>query len=79
MSESPFALDSSAGADHFESVLVDYEPTANWGNWVSAAGLTGGRLNRFNIVKQSNDYDKEGKYIRHWVSELEKVRHRWGR
>jgi hypothetical protein len=63
-----------AGADHFESLLVDYEPTANWGNWVSAAGLTGGRLNRFNIVKQSNDYDREGEYIRHWIPELAKVR-----
>lgn len=67
-----------AGADHFESLLIDYEPTANWGNWVAAAGLTGGRLNRFNIVKQSNDYDKEGEYIRHWIPELAKVRNRRG-
>jgi hypothetical protein len=27
---------------------------SNWGNWVSAAGLTGGRVNKFNITKQSN-------------------------
>jgi hypothetical protein len=27
------------------------------GNWVAAAGMTGGRLNQFNIVKQSRDYD----------------------
>ena len=41
------------GADWFESVLVDYDVCSNWGNWVSAAGLTGGRINHFNITKQS--------------------------
>ena len=29
------------GADWFESALVDYDVCSNWGNWVSAAGLTG--------------------------------------
>lgn len=35
--------------------------------------MTGGRLNRFNIVKQSKDYDKEGDYVRYWVPELKDV------
>ena len=26
---------------------------SNWGNWVAAAGLTGGRVNKFNVTKQS--------------------------
>jgi deoxyribodipyrimidine photo-lyase len=51
------ALDMShdwrAGADWFESVLTDYDVCSNWGNWVAAAGLTGGRINKFNITKQS--------------------------
>jgi deoxyribodipyrimidine photo-lyase len=34
-------------------VLVDYDVCSNWGNWVAAAGLTGGRINHFNITKQS--------------------------
>jgi len=67
------AHDWRAGADYFESLLVDYDVTSNWGNWVAAAGLTGGRVNKFNIVKQSNDYDKDGKYLRTWIPELEKV------
>lgn len=33
---------------------------SNWGNWVAAAGLTGGRINHFNITKQSKDYDPDG-------------------
>jgi deoxyribodipyrimidine photo-lyase len=42
-------------------------------NWCMAAGMTGGRLNRFNIVKQSNDYDQNGEYVRHWLPELKDV------
>jgi len=26
---------------------------SNWGNWCAAAGMTGGRVNKFNITKQS--------------------------
>ena len=58
------------GADHFETTLLDHDVYANWGNWCQAAGMTGGRVNRFNIVKQSKDYDKEGDYVRHWCPEL---------
>ena len=33
-------VDWRQGADYFESVLVDYDVCSNWGNWLSAAGLT---------------------------------------
>ena len=58
------------GADYFESVLLDYDVHSNWGNWCAGAGMTGGRLNRFNIVKQSKDYDQHGEYVKHWLPEL---------
>lgn len=41
-------------ASRFEHALLDYDVASNWGNWVAAAGLTGGRVNRFNITKQSH-------------------------
>jgi len=63
-------LDWRLGADHFESLLVDYDVCSNWGNWVAAAGLTGGRVNKFNMIKQSKDYDPKGEYVRMWVPEL---------
>eukprot|EP01004_Peranema_trichophorum_P002961 NODE_1981_length_1729_cov_39.123910_g1689_i0.p1 GENE.NODE_1981_length_1729_cov_39.123910_g1689_i0~~NODE_1981_length_1729_cov_39.123910_g1689_i0.p1 ORF type:complete len:513 (+),score=56.38 NODE_1981_length_1729_cov_39.123910_g1689_i0:49-1587(+) len=66
-------LDWRRGADYFESLLLDYDVCSNWGNWVAAAGLTGGRVNLFNITKQSHDYDPKGDYIKHWVPELSKV------
>ena len=61
------------GAEYFENNLIDYDVYSNWGNWCSGAGMTGGRLNRFNIVKQSKDYDQHGEYVRYWLPELKNV------
>jgi deoxyribodipyrimidine photo-lyase len=61
------------GADYFETVLLDYDVHSNWGNWCSGAAMTGGRLNKFNIVKQSKDYDQHGEYLRLWLPELKNV------
>lgn len=66
-------VDWRIGADHFESLLLDHDVYSNYGNWNAAAGLTGGRVNRFNILKQSKDYDARGDYVRHWIPELAKV------
>lgn len=66
-------VDWRLGAEHFESLLLDHDVCSNWGNWVAAAGLTGNRVNRFNIVKQSRDYDPSGDYVRHWLPELKDV------
>lgn len=66
-------MDWRYGGDHFEETLLDYDCPSNWGNWCSGAGMTGGRLNRFNIVKQSKDYDFGGDYVRLWCPELEDV------
>lgn len=63
-------LDWRLGAEYFEHILADYDVASNWGSWVAAAGLTGGRLNKFNIVKQSRQYDENGEYIRMWMPEL---------
>ena len=66
-------LDWRCGADHFEAMLLDYDVCSNWGNWVAAAGLTGGRVNRFNILKQSRDYDPDAAYVHLWCPELAEV------
>ncbi|KAJ8603476.1 hypothetical protein CTAYLR_005115 [Chrysophaeum taylorii] len=70
-------VDWRLGAAFFEEHLVDYAPEANWGNCRrlrhAAAGLNGGRLNKFNILKQSKDYDPEGRYVKLWCPELERI------
>mmetsp|Transcript_19302 Transcript_19302/g.58317 ORF Transcript_19302/g.58317 Transcript_19302/m.58317 type:complete len:509 (-) Transcript_19302:411-1937(-) len=71
------ALDVGAdwrqGAEWFQALLVDHDVCSNWGNWVCAAGLGGSRGSRFDVLKQSRDYDPQGEYIYKWVPELGKV------
>ena len=52
-------VDWRLGAEAFEEALNDYDVYSNWGNWLFAAGITGGRVNVFNITKQSRDYDAD--------------------
>jgi deoxyribodipyrimidine photo-lyase len=63
------------GAEWFESLLVDYDVSSNWGNWNYTAGVgndtRGFRF--FNITKQAKDYDPQGDYVKHWLPELANV------
>jgi len=60
------------GAEYFESMLIDYDPCSNYGNWNYIAGVGADpRENRyFNILSQARKYDPEGDYIRHWIPEI---------
>ena len=60
------------GAEYFESLLIDYDPCSNYGNWNYIAGVgTDPRSDRyFNIPIQVKKYDSNGNYIRHWIPEL---------
>lgn len=66
-------IDWRVGADHFESLLLDHDVCSNYGNWNAAAGLFGGRINKFNIPKQSRDYDANGDFVRYWIPEIKNV------
>ena len=77
-------IDWRMGAEWFESVLIDYDVCSNWGNWnyVAGVGNDARGFRYFNIPKQTKDYDPKGKYIKHWLPELEslpgdKVREPW--
>jgi len=65
-------IDWRLGAEYFESVLIDHDPTSNYGNWQYQAGVGldphGDR--HFNVVKQAHDYDAKAEYVLHWVPEL---------
>jgi len=60
------------GAEYFESVLIDYDPCSNYGNWNYIAGVgSDPRENRyFNIMSQARKYDPEGDYVRLWIPEI---------
>jgi len=63
------------GAEYFESLLLDYDPCSNWGNWNYVAGVgSDPREDRyFNILTQARNYDPHGDYVKHWIPELSKV------
>ena len=63
------------GADYFESMLIDYDPCSNWGNWNYIAGVgSDPRENRyFNILKQAKRYDSKGDYVKIWCPELNAI------
>ena len=60
------------GADYFESILIDYDPCSNYGNWNYIAGVgSDPRENRyFNIITQAKRYDPQGTYVKHWLPVL---------
>jgi deoxyribodipyrimidine photo-lyase len=72
---SHLGIDWRLGAEWYESLLVDYDVSSNWGNWQYVAGVGNdpreGRI--FNPVKQALDYDGEGEFVKAWVPELRSV------
>merc|ERR1711939_716125 len=66
-------IDWRIGAEWYESMLVDYDLSSNWGNWQYVAGVGNdprGEARVFNPVKQACDYDPQGEYCKAWVEEL---------
>lgn len=63
------------GAEYFESLLIDYDPASNYGNWNYIAGVgTDPRPDRFfNIVNQARKYDPHADYVSHWIPALCKI------
>ena len=57
------------GAAWFESLLIDYDPASNYGNWMYAAGVGNDPRDRvFNTKRQAAMYDKDGKFQQLWLN-----------
>ena len=63
------------GAEYFESMLLDYDPCSNWGNWNYVAGVgSDPREDRyFNILTQAKNYDPNGDFVKLWCPEFKCV------
>lgn len=67
-------IDWRMGAEYFESLLLDYDPCSNYGNWAYNATVGHDPRNRyFNILNQAERYDKTGEYVRYWLPELKHI------
>ena len=67
-------IDWRWGETYFASKLLDYEQASNIGNWQWAAGSgvdAAPYFRIFNPTEQIKKFDKELKYIKKWVPELE--------
>lgn len=63
------------GAEYFESVLVDYDPSSNWVNWNHVGGVSlDSKEDRYcNIVTRAKKIDPHGDFIREWLPELANI------
>ena len=56
-------------AKYFESMLIDYDVHSNYGNWMYNAGVGNDpRDRKFNIKRQAEMYDAQGKYQKLWLN-----------
>ena len=57
------------GAAYFESMLIDYDVHSNYGNWMYNAGVGNDpRDRKFNIKRQAEMYDADGKFQKMWLT-----------
>ena len=63
------------GAEYFESLLLDYDPCSNYGNWqyIAGVGTDPKQGRRFNLIFQAQKHDPEALYVKHWLPQLKDV------
>jgi deoxyribodipyrimidine photo-lyase len=69
-------IDWRKGEEYFASVLTDYDPASNNGNWqwVASTGADSQPYFRiFNPWEQAKNYDSNCVFIKKWVPELKDV------
>ena len=57
------------GAEYFESVLIDYDPCSNYGNWNRIAGVGAEHHEEihFNLEFQQKSLDPDGSFVSKWL------------
>jgi deoxyribodipyrimidine photo-lyase len=68
-------LDWRLGAQYFESMLIDYDVSSNYGNWqyISGVGVDPREDRVFNVTLQAKKYDPKGHYLINWLPMLKDI------
>ena len=58
--------------------FLDYEPGIHWSQMQMQSGTTGINTTRvYNPIKQAQDHDPHGRFVRHWLPALRQVPQTW--
>jgi deoxyribodipyrimidine photo-lyase len=59
---------------HLARLFLDYEPGIHWSQCQMQSGTTGiNTIRIYNPIKQGQDHDPDGQFLRHWLQELRRV------
>ena len=68
------AVDWREGVSHLASYFLDFEPGIHYSQFQMQAGVTGiNTIRIYNPVKQGEEKDSDGEFVKHWLPELAEV------